>query len=58
MQIRQRRKVAAERPETKPSPEVLAVEEAEQRWIGDVKVRDAFAPASHTKAMEDWQATR
>jgi len=56
MQIRQRRKVAAERPETKPSPEVLAVEEAEQRWIGDVKVRDALAPATHRKAMEDWQA--
>ncbi len=56
MQIRQRRKVGAERPETKPSPEVVALEEAEQRWIGDVKVRDAFAPASRRKAMEDWHA--
>ena len=56
MQIRQRRRVAVERPETKPSPEVLAVEEAEQRWIGDVKVRDALAPANHRKAMEAWHA--
>jgi hypothetical protein len=56
MQIRQRRKVAAERPETKPSPEVLAVEEAEQHSIRDVKAKYALAPASHTKATEDWQA--
>jgi len=56
MQIRQRRKVGAERPETKPSPEVLAVEEAEQHSIRDVKAKYALAPASHTKATEDWQA--
>jgi hypothetical protein len=59
MDIRQRRKVALQRPETKPSPEVLALEEAEQRKIARVKVEEAEAAARQPEilgAMEAWQA--
>jgi len=59
MQARQGREVAASRPETKPSPEVLALEEAEQQEIRSVKARDVLEAACDSRvrdAMESWHA--
>ncbi len=59
MDIRQRRKVAPQRPNTEPSPEISALEEAEQRQIVRVKAKESEAAARQPEILaviEDWQA--